>query len=54
MNALTALAVIKGISKKAMPVIKAYACKSCGSIASVSIKGNAIKVTKCACLRSGI
>ena len=47
-------AVIKAVKTKAMPIIKAYACKACGTIASVSVKGNAIKVNKCACLKVGV
>lgn len=47
-------AAIKAIKAKAMPIIKGYACKACNSIASVTIKGNSIKVNKCACLKVGV
>lgn len=49
MTAMTVLAIVKGIKAKAMPVIKAYACKSCYTLATVSLKGNRITVQKCAC-----
>lgn len=42
------------IKAKAMPTIKAYACKSCSSIASVIVRGNSITVNKCACVMVGI
>lgn len=48
---MTMFAIIKGISSKAMPVIKAYACKSCNTLAYVSVKGNRISVEKCACVK---
>lgn len=54
MNAMTALTIIKVIKNRTMPVIKSYACKACGTIASVSVKGNSIKVNKCACVKAGI
>ena len=54
MNAMTALTIIKTLKKKAMPIINSYACKGCGSIATVSVSGNAIKVTKCACVKAGV
>jgi len=54
MNAMTALAIIKVIKNKAMPVIKSYACRSCGTIASVSVKANRVTVNKCACVKAGV
>ena len=54
MTAMTVFAIIKGIKSKAMPIINTYACKACGSIASVIVKDNAIKVNKCACVKVGI
>ena len=54
MNAMTALAIVKAVSKKAMPIIKSYACKGCGSLATVSVKGNRISVNKCACVKAGV
>jgi hypothetical protein len=45
---------IKVIKKKAMPKIQAFACKACGSIASVIVKNNAITVNKCACVKAGV
>ena len=47
----TAFRIVKA---KAMPIISTYACKACGSIASVIVKDNAIKVNKCACVKVGI
>jgi predicted nucleic acid-binding Zn ribbon protein len=46
----TAFRIVKA---KAMPIINTYACKACGSIASVIVKDNAIKVNKCACVKVG-
>lgn len=51
MTAMTVFAIIKGIKAKAMPVIKAYACKGCSTLAYVSVKGNRITVEKCACVK---
>jgi transcription elongation factor Elf1 len=47
-------AVFNVIKAKAMPKIKAFACMSCGSIASVIVKGNNITVNKCACVKAGV
>jgi hypothetical protein len=47
----TAFKVIKA---RAIPIIKAYACKSCATLAYVSVKGNRITVEKCACVKAGI
>lgn len=54
MKSIIINAVIKVVKNKAMPVIKSFACKACGSIASVIVKGNAITVNKCACVKVGI
>ena len=48
---LLALTTIKTLSTKAMPIIKAYACRSCNTLAYVSVKGNRITVEKCACVK---
>lgn len=50
---LLALTTIKTLRTKAMPVIKAYACKGCNTIASIVVKGNAITVNKCNCVKGG-
>ena len=46
--------VIARVSKSVMPLvvpkIMAYACKSCSSIASVSVVDNKITVKKCRCV----
>lgn len=59
MSAMTIYAIIKGISSKAMPVIKskampiikAYACKSCSTIGYISIENNRISYAKCPCVK---
>jgi hypothetical protein len=48
---LLAITTLNKIKNKAMPVIKAYACKSCSTLAYVSVKGNRITVEKCACVK---
>jgi hypothetical protein len=46
---LLAITTLNKLKAKATPVIKSYACKECGTIASVSVKGNSITVNKCNC-----
>lgn len=43
------VALAKSVKNKAIPYIRAYACRECNSLASVSMQGNSIKVTKCNC-----
>jgi hypothetical protein len=53
MGAMTALAVIKAVSKhskKVMPAIKAMACKQCYTLAAVTVYNGRISVIRCACL----
>jgi hypothetical protein len=47
----TAIRIVKA---KAMPIIKAYACKSCSTIGYVSLEGNRISYAKCPCVKAGI
>ena len=47
----TAFRIVKA---KAMPIVKGYACHTCGSIAILTMKDNTIKVKKCACVKVGI
>ena len=47
----TAFRIVKA---KAMPIVKAFACKACNSIAYVSVQDNRISVAKCACVKAGI
>jgi len=47
---LLALTTIKTLRNRAMPIVKAYACKSCHTIASVVVKNNKISVKKCRCV----
>jgi hypothetical protein len=39
---------------KAMPIIKAYACKTCSTIGYISIEGNRISYAKCPCVKAGV
>lgn len=48
---MTIYAIIKGIKSKAMPVIKAYACKQCSTIGYISIQNNRISYAKCPCVK---
>jgi RNase P subunit RPR2 len=53
MGAMTALAVIKAVtkhSKKVMPAIKAMACKECYTLASVTVHNGRITLVRCACV----
>ena len=54
MTAMTVFAIIKGIKSKAMPIIKAYACKSCSTIGYISIENNRISYAKCPCVKVGV
>ena len=54
MKQMLARAVFNLIKSKSMPIIKAYACKACASLAYVSLKDNRITVSKCACVKAGI
>ena len=47
----TAFRIVKA---RAMPIIKAYACKACATLAYVTVQGNRISVAKCACVKAGI
>jgi len=42
------------VKARAIPIIKAYACRSCNTLAYVSVKGNRITVEKCACVKAGV
>ena len=46
-------AAIKVIKAKAMPIIKAYACKACSTIGYVSLENNRITYAKCPCVKVG-
>lgn len=38
------------MAKKALPkAVKAFACKSCGSIAAVKVYANRVEVVRCSC-----
>ena len=41
------------VKAKAMPMIRAFACKYCATLAYVSVQGNTISVAKCACVKAG-
>ena len=46
----TAIRIVKA---KAMPIIKAYACKACSTIGYVSLENNRITYAKCPCVKVG-
>jgi RNase P subunit RPR2 len=50
---LLALTVAKKAKAKAMPIIKGMACKRCGSLATLALVNNEIKVSRCACHKKG-
>jgi hypothetical protein len=41
------------VKAKAMPIVKAFACKSCATLAYVTVQDNRISVAKCACVKAG-
>jgi len=47
----TAIRIVKA---KAMPIIKAYACRQCSTIGYVSLEGNRITYAKCPCVKAGV
>ena len=46
--------VFRIVKAKAMPIIKAYACKTCSTIGYVSLEGNRISYAKCPCVKVGV
>lgn len=54
MREILTRAAFRIVKARAIPIIKAYACKACATLAYVSVKGNRITVEKCACVKAGI
>ena len=52
MGAMTALAVIKAVSKhgkKILPMVKSFACSKCDTIAAITVTKGAIGIVRCRC-----
>lgn len=46
---LLALATIKKAKTKVVPILNRASCKRCGSLATLSMVNNEIKISRCAC-----
>ena len=52
MGAMTALAVIKAVSKhgkKILPMVKSFACGRCDTLAAITVTKGVISVVRCRC-----
>ena len=45
----SAIRMGKAVKEKSIPVIKAYACKECNTMAFVTFQDNQISVKRCVC-----